>query len=336
MNKLDVVRGVPDSPVADHHLHPPVGTAVAEHEKAGLTIGVLANPIKRCGVHLCAKQQAQVLGCDFLTDPQDTNGYDLIYLHWHPNFDFQHPNWAQELQQVKVPVALIVHDYLFYCPVNDPLTIFAFDRRSVPLRAVTEIPMPLQQPYPFRPRTEPDPDRVGFFGFYGPGKGVWTVLAYARHHRKKARFITTLHPFAPPWTAAEFSEFVSAVKRAGMELITDWLEGQELADAMGECGFFAILHLTGGFGASASVTSVLAAHRPVFADKRIRFLRSAAPFVLPFQFEQWPTEKDLRQAVSLIEQSMTTLSPERIWREVHTKVLDELHSRGYNSVAVAG
>ena len=296
-----------------------------------IKFAVLANPARQCGVRLAAEGHANALNCPLITEPHEANAFDFVYLHWHPNFDWQHPRWAFSLKNdLKVPSVLIVHDFLFIAPVDVVLAIAAFDLRSVPLWKAIKIPMPLQQPYPFIPKTEPDPDKVGFFGFYNPSKGAWSVLAYAKFHKKKAKFITTLHPFAPPWTEAEFSEFVTAVKRSGFEIVDEWLRDQELADCMGECGFFVVLHSLGGFGASASVTSPLAARRPVFIDDRTGFAKEASMFALKFRFDSWPSQKELNDARELIDSAWDQLRPEKVWNALHSKVLDEFHSRGYN------
>jgi hypothetical protein len=282
-----------------------------------LKFAVIGNPLKRCGVHLAAVQQARVLNCPFLTEPSRAEGYDFAYVHWHPNFLWQHQNWVAELRKLDIPIVLIVHDYIMIEPVRNPIAFVAFDRKAVPISQAIEIPMPLQQPYPFIPRTQPDPDLIGFFGFYGSTKGCWTILAYARKHKRKARFITTLHPFAPHWLVSEFEEFVSTAKRLGMEIIDEWLEGQELADAMGECGFFVVKHSAGGLGASASVTSPLAAKRPVYSDRRNPFLKSSANFVLQFHFAHYPTPEELEEASKLIDDASKALSPTEIWTSLH-------------------
>lgn len=288
---------------------------------------VLANPMRRCGVHLTAKQQAMILQCPLILNPELANEFDFVYLHWHPNFEWQHPTFAKALMSIETKTVLIVHDFAFTIPVKNPVLFFAFDARSVPSLNPIQIPMPLQEPFPFVPNTEPNDDVVGFFGFYGQNKGVWTVLNYAMHHRKTAKFITTLHPFAPPWVAAEFSEFVSTAKRLGMKVITDWLEGQELANEMGECSFFVILHKSSGYGASASVCSVLAAQRPVFADKSVDFLKAAKEFIMQFDPNRWPTLDELEQAGTLVsKKAQAVLSPYRIWNEVHSKTLALIYS----------
>jgi len=225
---------------------------------------------------------------------------------------------------------LIVHDFIMIDAVVNPVAHVAFDRRAVPSGRAIEIPMPLQEPYPHIPRTEPDPDLVGFFGFYGSTKGCWTILAYAREHKKKARFIMTLHPFSPHWVISEFSEFVTTASRLGMEVIDDWLEGQELADVMGECSFFVVKHSAAGLGASASVTSPLAARRPVYADKHNPFLKSAADFVIQFDFAHFPTPDELQEASKPIDEAWKILSPIKIWSSLHRQVVDIVHSRVHN------
>lgn len=302
---------------------------VSQTSQATLKIAVLANPIRRCGVRLTAEQQSFILQCSLITEPEMANTYDLVYLHWHPNFAWQHPKWASKLRSVSVRTVLVIHDFLFDLPIHNAIAFVSFDSRAVQHRKPITIPMPLQQPYPFKPRTEPNPDMVGFFGFYGSQKGLWTILAYALEHRKLARFITTLHPFAPNWVAAEFAEFRAAAKRCGFEVIDEWLEGQELADAMGECGFFVVLH-GGGFGASASVTSAFAANRPVLASKDNQFIKHAADFILEFNFNHFPTERELREAGDLVKQARKVLDPTTIWSSLHDRIVDILHSCDYN------
>jgi len=295
-----------------------------------LKFAVLANPLKRCGVHLTAVQHSKILNCPLLTEPLRAKEFDFVYVHWHPNFIWQHPTWVSELSQLDVPAVLVVHDFFMIDTVKHPVAYVAFDRKAIPLGEAIEISMPLQQPFPFVPQTESDPDLVGFFGFYGSTKGCWTILAYAREHRRKARFITTLHPFAPHWLASEFSEFVTAARRLGMEVIDDWLEGQELANVMGECGFFVVKHSASGLGASASVTSPLAARRPVYADKNNPFLKSSADFVMQFDFTRFPTPDELREAMKLVDEAWKVLSPIRIWTSLHNKIVDIIHSRVHN------
>jgi len=299
-------------------------------ESESLRFAVIANPLKRCGVHQTAVQQARVLNCSLLTEPLRAKEFDFVYVHWHPNFTWQHPTWVSELRQLEVPAVLIVHDFFMVDTVKHPIAYVAFDRKAIPINEAIEIPMPLQQPFPFVPQTEADPDLVGFFGFYGSTKGCWIVLAYAKEHRRKARFITTLHPFAPHWLKSEFSEFVTTARRLGMEVIDDWLEGQELADVMGECGFFVVKHSAGGFGASASVTSPLAARRPVYSDRNNQFLKTAANFVMQFDFTQFPTPDELREATKLIDEAWKVLSPIEIWTSLHNKIVDIIHSRVHN------
>lgn len=308
-----------------HSTH--TGTPVTEE---GERFAVLANPIKRCGVRLTAEQHAEILSCKLITEPKEADGFDFVYLHWHPNFDWQHPKWTKDLSSIKTKVALIVHDFLFHSPVPERNIFFiaSFDRKAVPMKDAIVIHMPLQQPYPFRPKSEPDPDKCGFFGFFGANKGIWTIMTYAQHHKRKARFITTIHPFAPPWTHAEFAEFKATATRLGFEVIDEWLVGQELADAMGECGFFVIIH-KGGFGASGSVTSALAACRPVFANET-EFIKEARKFVMKFNFDVWPSESELAKAIELVDEAHKYLSPQKIWSELHAQVLDALHSGCYN------
>ena len=300
-----------------------INSVLTSHSES-LKFAVIANPLKRCGVHLTAVQQAKVLNCPLLTEPLRAKNFDFAYVHWHPNFLWQHPNWVAELKQLEIPIVLVVHDYIMVDPVKNTIAFVAFDRKAVPISQAIEIPMPLQQPYPFVPRTQPDPDLVGFFGFYGSTKGCWTILAYAREHKRKARFITTLHPFAPHWVASEFEEFVMTARRLGMEVIDEWLEGQELADAMGECGFFVVKHSTGGLGTSASVTSPLAAKRPVYADKQNPFIRWSADFVMQFDFAHYPTPDELEEASELIDQAWKVLSPTKIWTSLHCLLVDNL------------
>jgi hypothetical protein len=158
------------------------------------------------------------------------------------------------------------------------------------------------------------------FGFFGLGKGAMTVLSYARQHKKRARFIMTLHPFTPPVAEAAYSEFKALAKRWNMEVIDDWLEGQELADAMGECGFFCVLHRFSGIGTSGSITSILAVHRPIYGNPDNPFLGAARPAVLPFDPDRWPTEQELRQAKQRVMEVAESLAPERIFAEVHVEV----------------
>jgi hypothetical protein len=298
-----------------------------------LKFAVIANPLKRCGVHLTAVQQAKVLNCPLITEPMKAKDFDFAYVHWHPNFLWQHPNWVAELKQLEIPIVLVVHDYIMVDPVKNSVAFVAFDRKAVPFSQAIEIPMPLQQPYPFTPKTQPDPDLVGFFGFYGSTKGCWTILAYAREHKRKARFITTLHPFAPHWVASEFEEFVTTARRLGMEVIDEWLEGQELADVMGECGFFVVKHSAGGLGTSASVTSPLAAKRPVYADKRNPFIRWSVDFVMQFNFAHYPTPDELEEASELVDAAWQSLSPTKIWTSLHYLLVDNLNSRTHNKMS---
>jgi len=325
---VDAVREVFDPAVFDHT--DSSDDIVSLSEYSTLKHAVIANPLKRCGVHLTAVQQARVLGCPLLTEPLRAGEFDFVYVHWHPNFLWQHPNWASELQRLEVPIVVIVHDFIMANIFRNPIVFVAFDRKAVPIRETIEIPMPLQQPYPFVPRTKPDPDLIGFFGFYGSTKGCWTILAYAREHKRKARFITTLHPFAPHWVASEFTEFVTTARRLGMEVIDEWLEGQELADVMGECGFFVVKHSVSGIGASASVTSALAARRPVYSDKHNPFLKAAANFVMQFDFAHFPTAKELEEASRLVDEAWKVLSPTKIWAPLHRKIVDIMLTRRYN------
>jgi len=323
-----VVGEVLDTVMSDNASDPV--SVVPPSEIKQLKFAVIANPLKRCGVHLTAVQQSQILNCPLLTEPLRAKEFDFVYIHWHPNFIWQHPNWVSELRQLEVPAVVIVHDFIMYNAVKHPVVFIAFDRKAVTIGEAIEIPMPLQQPFPFVPKTESDPDLVGFFGFYGSTKGCWTILAYAREHKRKARFITTLHPFAPHWLASEFSEFVTTARRLGMEVIDDWLEGQELADVMGECGFFIVKHSAAGLGASASVTSPLAARRPVYADKNNPFLKSSADFVMQFDLTRFPTPDELREAMKLIDEAWKVLSPNEIWTSLHNKIVDIIHSRVHN------
>jgi hypothetical protein len=327
---VHAVREVHDPSVLDHSGGSVDSLSLSEFPK--LKFAVIANPLKRCGVHLTAVQQARVLNCQLLTEPLRAETLDFAYVHWHPNFLWQHPNWVAEFKKLEIPIVLIVHDYIMVDPVKNTIAFVAFDRRAVPISQAIEIPMPLQQPYPFVPRTQPDPDLVGFFGFYGSTKGCWTILAYTREHKRKARFITTLHPFAPHWVASEFEEFVTTARRLGMEVIDEWLEGQELADVMGECGFFVVKHSVGGLGTSASVTSPLAAKRPVYADRRNPFIKSSADFVMQFDFAHYPTPDELEEASKLIEEAWRFLSPTEIWASLHRLIVDIIHSRVHNRI----
>ncbi len=298
-----------------------------ESETKNVNFCVLANPVRRCGVRLTAEQHAKVLGCQLITDPAEAEKFDFVYLHWHPNFEWQHPVWAKSLRNLTVPAVLVVHDFLYYEPTQSTFFIATFDRNAAP-NADAVIRMPLQQPYPFVPRTEPDPDMCGFFGFFHSGKGTWAIADYAARHKKKARFITTLHPFAPPWVQSEFVEFKATVKRLGFEIIDEWLVDQELADVMGECGFFIVLH-KGQFGASGSVTSAFAASRPAFVNASA-FLRHVKPFAKPFRPDKWPSEAELREAQTLVEKARQALDPEVIWKELHKRALAKFYSRCYN------
>jgi hypothetical protein len=327
---VHAVREVHDPSLFDHSGSSIDSLSLSESPK--LKFAVIANPLKRCGVHLTAVQQARVLNCQLLTEPLRAENLDFAYVHWHPNFLWQHPNWVAELRKLEIPIVLIVHDYIMVEPVKNTIAFVAFDRKAVPISQAIEIPMPLQQPYPFVPKTQPDPDLVGFFGFYGSTKGCWTILAYAREHKRKARFITTLHPFAPHWVASEFEEFVTTARRLGMEVIDEWLEGQELADVMGECGFFVVKHSVGGLGTSASVTSPLAAKRPVYADRRNPFIKSSADFVMQFDFAHYPTPDELEEASKLIEEAWRFLSPTEIWASLHRLIVDIIHSRVHNRI----
>jgi hypothetical protein len=288
---------------------------------------VIANPLRRCGVYRTARQHAQALRCPLFTHGRIGYPAHFFYLHWHPNFAWQHPHFREELSEFKAPVVVIAHDLLVALPVSERcvLAIYAFDRRAHP--NAKPLPMPLLDPYPHRPRQpDGDPDLVGMFGFFGLGKGAMTVLSYARRHKKRARFIMTLHPFAPPATEAAYSEFKALAKRWNMEVIDDWLEGQELADAMGECGFFCVLHRFAGIGASGSVTSILAVHRPVYGDPENPFLGAARPAIQPFHPDRWPTERELQQAKARVEEIAKLLTPERIFSEVHAEVLSCLET----------
>ena len=325
---MHVVGEVLDPVMSDNADDPVPFVPLSEAKE--LKFAVIANPLKRCGVHLTAVQQAEILNCPLLTEPLRAKEFDFVYVHWHPNFVWQHRNFVSELSQLETPSVVIVHDFIMTNPVMNPVAFVAFDRKSVPVSQAIEIPMPLQQPFPFTPKTEPDPDLIGFFGFYGSTKGCWTILSYAREHKRKARFITTLHPFAPHWLISEFSEFVATARRLGMEVIDDWLEDQELADVMGECSFFVVKHSAGGFGASASVTSPLAARRPVYSDRNNKFLKIAANFVMQFDFTRFPTPDELREATKLIDEAWKVLSPIEIWTSLHKRIVDIIHSRVHN------
>jgi len=285
---------------------------------------VLANPSRRCGVHSAAKAHALALNAEFTTEPRKVPEDAFLYIHWHPNFVWQHSEWTAALLSLKDRrKCWIVHDFAFEIPaLNDEDFVAVFDERLKARKSDIVIAMAMQDPYPFVPTTEGDPDLVGLFGFYGPYKGFWKVAYYALQHRKKARFITTLHPFAPTGFAAEFEEFKSFCKRNGFECITDWLTGQELADEMGKCGFFVVPPRT-GFGSSGSVTSMLATMRPVFASDS-PFLGAAKQFVMPFDPSIWPTKEALEIGRKKAERAREVISPEKVFGELHAKILEEL------------
>jgi hypothetical protein len=288
---------------------------------------VIANPLRRCGVYRTARQHAQALRCPLFTHGRTDYPARFFYLHWHPNFLWQHPHFAQELREFAAPVVIIAHDLLVSLPVPERcvLAVYAFDRRAYP--NAKPLPIPLLDPYPCLPKQpEGDPDLVGMFGFFGLGKGAMTVLSYAHRHKKRARFIMTLHPFAPPAVEAAYSEFKALARRWNMEVIDDWLEGQELADAMGECGFFCVLHRFTGIGASGSVTSILAVRRPVYGNPNNPFLGAARPAICPFHPDRWPTERELRQARERVAEIAELLTPERIFTEMHAEVLSCLET----------
>ncbi|MEZ8220019.1 hypothetical protein GG496_000186 [Candidatus Fervidibacteria bacterium JGI MDM2 JNZ-1-D12] len=293
----------------------------------GATV-VLANPSPRCGVHSTAKIHAKSISAVFLTEPESAKDASILYIHWHPNFVFQHPKWTQSLNCLSdARKCFVLHDFAFAVPAKRDDDICVVFNESSRLRSSDlVIPMPLLDPYPFKPNTEGDPDKVGLFGFFGSYKGFWEVATYAIQHKKKARFITTLHPFSPPHTCAEFVEFRLFCKRRGLEVIDEWLVGQELADAMGECGFFVIPRRT-GIGSSGSVTSMLATQRPVFAVKT-NFLGKAAEFTMQFDFSKWPTQRELEQGMELALKAQEELAPERIFGELHELVIERLQQGG--------
>jgi hypothetical protein len=283
---------------------------------------VIANPLRRCGVYRTARQHARALCCPLFTHGRIDYPARVFYLHWHPNFAWQHPHFVQELSEFSAPVVIIAHDLLMTLPVPERcvLAIYAFDRRAHP--NAKPLPMPLLDPYPHLPRQpDGDSDLVGMFGFFGLGKGAMTVLSYARQHKRRARFIMTLHPFAPPVAEAAYSEFKALAKRWNMEVIDEWLEGQELADAMGECGFFCVLHRFTGIGTSGSVTSILAVHRPIYGNPDNPFLGAARPAIMPFDKERWPTERELQLAKQRVVEVAASLAPEKLFAEVHAEVL---------------
>lgn len=286
---------------------------------------VIANPALRCGVANTAKSHARALAFKLSFSPKiEFDG--LFYIHWHPNFAWQHRNWTMELQHLKGKrKCWVLHDYAFVMPesVEDNDIFVVFNENAKIRKDNIVIPMPLLDPYPFKPRTEPDPDCVGLFGFFHPDKGFWTVAAYAKQHKKKARFVTTLHPFAPEHVRAEFDEFKAMCKRNSFDVIDDWLEGQELADALGVCGFFLVVDRR-AVGSSGSITSMLATGRPVFANKKFDFLGNAGSFVMTFSFDRWPTESELEEGRLFALRANEELAPERIFGRLHEEVIFKL------------
>lgn len=285
---------------------------------------MIGNPSARCGVYITAKTHAEAISARFTTEPERVSKDALIYIHWHPNFIFQHPKWTESLDTLSgIRKCFVLHDFAFIVPAKRDDDIFVVFNDTAKLHNNDiVIPMPLLDPYPYKPRTEGDPDIVGLFGFFGPWKGFWQVANYAVQHKKKALFVSTLHPFAPPHVRFEFIEFSSYCKRVGFELIDEWLTGQELADALGKCGFFAIPKRT-GIGSSGSVTSMLATLRPVFASDS-QFLGKAKEFVMPFEFAKWPTQHELEKGLELAMKAQDELAPAKVFGELHRLVVQKL------------
>jgi len=293
-----------------------------------LTTIVIGNPSLRCGVYSTAKIHAQAISATFTTDVESILSVEdaIIYIHWHPNFLFQHPNWSAALDRLaNRRKCFLLHDYAFMIPARreDDICV-VFNESAKTRRGDFVIQMPLLDPYPYKPTTEGDPDKVGLFGFFGPWKGFWEIAVYAKEHKRKARFVTTVHPFALDNVKFEFNEFRLFCKRNGFEIIDEWLVEQELADTLGECGFFAVPRRV-GIGSSGSITSMLAVQRPVFAVDS-QFLGEASKFTMPFRFEKWPNRRDLEEGIALALQAQEALAPEKIFGELHNKVVGLLCS----------
>jgi hypothetical protein len=124
---VHAVREVHDPSLFDHSGGSIDSLSLSESPK--VKFAVIANPLKRCGVHLTAVQQARVLNCPLLTEPLRAENLDFAYVHWHPNFLWQHPNWVAELKKLEIPIVLIVHDYIMVEPVKNSIAFVAFDRR---------------------------------------------------------------------------------------------------------------------------------------------------------------------------------------------------------------
>jgi hypothetical protein len=95
---------------------------------------------------------------------------------------------------------------------------------------------------------------------------------------------------------------------------------------MGECGFFCVLHRFTGVGASGSVTSILAVHRPIYGNPDNPFLGAARPAIVPFDKDHWPTERELRQAKQRVMEVAASLAPEKLFAELHNEVLSCLEA----------